>query len=117
VKAEQKEKLGTKLRRKGDILKVLRGGGHLVHTTEGLYRTPGALRALESAGQNPADFLERHLNCDWGNLDRDDIRENEYALQHGLRLLSSYHLNDGTRIWIITEADRSATTLLLPEEY
>jgi len=82
-----------------------------------LLATPGALRALESAGQNPADFLERHLNCDWGNLDRDDIRENEYALEHELRLLSSYRLADGQKLWIITEADRSATTLLLPEEY
>jgi hypothetical protein len=54
---------------------------------------------------------------DWGDLDEEDRRENERSLEDGCRLLSAYHLRDGTKIWIITEADRSATTLLLPSEY
>jgi hypothetical protein len=59
----------------------------------------------------------RHLAGDWGELDEHDIRENEFSLEHGLRLLSAYRLSNGTKIWIITEADRSVTTFLLPEEY
>ncbi|HJU12798.1 MAG TPA: hypothetical protein VJ728_18085 [Candidatus Binataceae bacterium] len=79
--------------------------------------TPGALSALADAGDNPADFLRRHLSGNWGELDEHDRQENEYSLVHGLRLLSAYALSDGTKLWIITEADRSATTLLLPSEY
>jgi hypothetical protein len=79
--------------------------------------TPGVLRALEEAGENPASFLARHLAGDWGELDAHDVAENEFSLKHGLRLLSAYLLRTGMKIWIITEADRSATTLLLPEEY
>jgi hypothetical protein len=75
------------------------------------------LEALAAAGQSPLDFLKRHAQRDWGELDAEDIAENEFSLQRGLRLLSRYTLRDGTVIWIITEADRSATTLLLPEEY
>ena len=79
--------------------------------------TPGALRAMEEAGDNPASFLVRHLSGDWGELDAHDTQENEFALEHGLRLLSAYRLSSGSKIWVITEADRSATTFLLPEEY
>jgi hypothetical protein len=79
--------------------------------------TPGALRALMEAGQTPLEFVARHAAGDWGVLDDDDRQENERSLEDGCRLLSAYTLRDGTRIWIITEADRSATTLLLPEEY
>jgi hypothetical protein len=79
--------------------------------------TPGALDALLMAGQTPGTFLRRHVTGDWGNLDAEDRRENERSLTHGCRLLSAYQLADGTRIWVITEADRSATTLLLPSEY
>ena len=79
--------------------------------------TPGALRALERSSQSAAIFLTRHAARDWGELDREDIRENEYSLAHGFRLLSSYTTAAGEKLWIITEADRSATTLLLPEEY
>ena len=79
--------------------------------------TPAALAALEAAGQSPLEFLQRHLRGDWGEVDAHDRRENELALRRGLRLLSAYTLRDGTRIWVITEADRSATTLLLPEDY
>ena len=79
--------------------------------------TPGALMALEDAGQNPGVFLYRHVTGDWGDLDEHDRKENELALRQGLRLLSAYQTSKGVRIWIITEWDRSVTTLLLPEEY
>jgi hypothetical protein len=79
--------------------------------------TPGALDALETAGQAPQELLARHLRCDWGDLVQEDIEANNRALEDGSRLFSAYNLNDGTRLWLITEADRSATTFLLPAEY
>ena len=79
--------------------------------------TPGALAALNKAGQQPGEFLTRHVNREWGDIPDEDRRENEYSLEHGFRLLSAYKTNAGDRVWIITEADRSVTTLLLPEEY
>ena len=78
--------------------------------------TPGALKRLLEAGEAPACYLARHTSGDWGNLDEDDRRENERALRHGWRVLSSYPVGEET-IWIITEADRSVTTILLPKEY
>ena len=62
------------------------------------------------------ESLKRHANCDWGELSDEDKRENDFSLDKELRLLSSYQ-HDGIKIWIITEADRSATTILFPEEY
>lgn len=79
--------------------------------------TPGALSALAEAGQTPHEFIRQHVVGDWGELDEHDRQENERSLKDGCRLLSAYHLRDGTKIWVITEADRSITTLLLPEEY
>ena len=79
--------------------------------------TPGALAALKKAGQQPGEFLTRHINRDWGDLDEEDRKENEYSLERGFRLLSAYKTNAGDRLWIITEANRSVTTVLLPEEY
>ena len=79
--------------------------------------TPGALDAIASSGDDPLDFLCRHLDGDWGELSPEDIAENELSLREGFRLLSAYSLRDGTRIWVITESDRSATTILLPDEY
>ena len=79
--------------------------------------TPGALAALSQAEQTPDEFLARHQAGDWGELCEEDVAENELSLEKGFRLLSAYRLNNGTRIWIITERDRSATTILLPEEY
>jgi hypothetical protein len=79
--------------------------------------TPGAKEAFEGTGENPFTFILRHIQGDWGNLSPEDVQENELALEHGFRLLSAYDLTDATRIWIITEADRSATTILLPSEY
>lgn len=79
--------------------------------------TPGALQALEDAEQTACEFLERHGSGDWGQLDEQDRKENELSVAKGFRILSAYRLRGGQKIWIITEADRSATTLLLPEEY
>ena len=79
--------------------------------------TPGALAAAEASGESLLDCVRRHLSGDWGDVSDPDVYENEYALAHSLRLLSSYKLNSGQRIWIITEADRSSTCVLLPEEY
>ena len=79
--------------------------------------TPGALAAFEESGEQPGDLLNRHACGDWGDLSEEDRKENEFSLVNGFRLLSSYTLSSGTRIWVITEADRSSTTLLLPEEY
>ena len=78
--------------------------------------TPGVLADLEASGQSLLDYLQRHLSGDWGDVSGPDVYENEYALGHDLRLLSSYKLKSGQRIWIITEADRSSTCILLPEE-
>ncbi len=78
--------------------------------------TRAALDALAEAGQSPLDLLVRHLRGDWGELDDEDRRANEEAVRQGYRILSAYTLVTGCRIWIITEWDRSATTLLLPEE-
>jgi hypothetical protein len=80
--------------------------------------TRGALRALEEAGQTPAEFLDRHVEGDWGDaLDDEDKQENDFLVEHGLRILSAYTTRSGEKIWIITEADRSLTTILLPHEY
>jgi hypothetical protein len=82
-----------------------------------LVATPGALRAIKEAGNTPQQFLARHQQGDWGDLDDHDRRENEWSIGNGCRLLSAYQLSDDSKIWVITEADRSATTILLPEEY
>ena len=78
---------------------------------------PGALTALTEAGDSPASFLQRHVVGDWGELDEEDCQENERSVSAGCRLLSAYITSTGVRIWVITEADRSSTCILLPEEY
>jgi hypothetical protein len=78
--------------------------------------TPGALKALEEAGQTPEFFLERHVQGDWGEVCPEDKELNDQALVVGARVLSAYQTLRGTKIWIITEADRSSTCLLLPDE-
>jgi hypothetical protein len=79
--------------------------------------TPGALALLEQAKKSPSEFLSRHLRGDWGDLCQDDKTENELSLKYGFRLLSSYEVTNIEKLWIITEADHSVTTLLLPAEY
>jgi hypothetical protein len=78
--------------------------------------TPGALKLLEDTGEDLCLLLACHRSGDWGELDPYDRRENELSLKHGWRLLSSYPVGD-RRVWVITEANRSVTTILLPEEY
>ncbi len=78
--------------------------------------TPAALAALTTAGVSAASLLERHGRGDWGEVGREDWRANDWSVVNGERLLSSYMVGD-ERVWIITERDRSATTLLKPEEY
>lgn len=79
--------------------------------------TPRALEVLESNGQTPMDLLQRHVVLDPGELCEEDQQTNLDAVENGGRIFSSYLLNDGTKIWVITEADRSSTCLLLPDEY
>ena len=79
--------------------------------------TPGVLEAFTASGQSPLDFLQRHLTGDWGELDENDVRENELSVEQQWRILSAYTLSTGVKFWIITEADRSVTTFLLPDEY
>jgi hypothetical protein len=78
--------------------------------------TPGALEAIRAVGGDLLHLLSRHASGDWGDLDAHDRRENGRALKNGRRLLSAYPVGEG-RVWVITEADRSVTTILLPEEY
>ena len=78
--------------------------------------TPGALKLLGESGGHPFDYLARHAAGDWGDLCAFDRRQNDIALRHGYRIFSSYDVS-AERVWIITEADRSVTTILLPEEY
>jgi hypothetical protein len=80
-------------------------------------RTPGALLALIEAGATEYSLISRHEGGDFGDLCDEDRRANEQALLEGTRVFSSYRLRTGATVWVITEADRSATTLLLPDEY
>ena len=80
-----------------------------------LFITPGAMRKL-----SPMEVLEgirRHARGDWGEVGEDDWEENELSLREGFRLISSYRGGTDTKFWVITEHDRSVTTVLLPEEY
>jgi hypothetical protein len=79
--------------------------------------TPAALQAIAAAGQTPAEFLRRHAAKDWGDVYQGDWRLNDLALTDGSRLFSVYHTAQGIKLYCITEADRSATTLLLSSEY
>lgn len=85
--------------------------------------TPGALEALGRNQSTGIEYLQRHANGDWGDLDKEDKSANEAALKSGARLMSAYRLPDGTKLWIITDAEiddkhhRQATTFLLPGEY
>ncbi len=83
-----------------------------------LLATPGALRTLESHGVTAISLLSRHVHGDWGDLSEEDKQENEFSVGRFLRIFSAYRLNGGSeKVWIITEADRHSTTILLPEEY
>jgi len=86
-------------------------------TPGSLYITPGALEAFKASGDDVTVYRIRHISGDWGKVDEHDRRENELSLEHGWRILSAYRLSNGTRFSIITEADRSSTTILLPDVY
>jgi len=79
--------------------------------------TPTALADCRSKGVDPCDYLARHESCDWGDLCEEDKQANDRAMCDGGRLLSAYTVDDDLKLWIITEWDRSVTTILLPEEY
>ncbi len=102
-----------KFRRKLEILnesKVLFPLGNV-------YLTIGAREALEESNQTANAFLSRHQCGDYGDICEDDKRENELSVKEGFRILSSYKTSQGVKIWVITEADRTSTTLLEPNEY
>jgi len=82
-----------------------------------LVATPGALEILGAANESPFRYLYRHANGDWGVVCDEDKCYNDDALKTGGRLLSAYTTPGGNKLWVITEADRSVTTILLPEEY
>ncbi|MGI4791096.1 MAG: hypothetical protein ACRYFS_19895 [Janthinobacterium lividum] len=82
-----------------------------------LLSTPGAIAALQAVGMTPLSLLVRHAAGDWGDLDAEDKQLNERALQDGSRIFSAYCLAAGLKVWVITEANRAATTVLLPDEY
>ncbi len=77
--------------------------------------TRGALATLDPS--DVLNALSRHSRGDWGDVGGADWNDNDLAVEHGERVLSSYHDQNGTKFWIITERDRSVTTVLLPEEY
>ena len=82
--------------------------------------TPGAMEVLDRAGVSAIDFVTRHVFADWSEMDIDDQVQNLLAVRDGLRVFSSYRVGDAPdapRVWVITEADRSSTCVLLPEEY
>ncbi len=82
-----------------------------------LLSTPGAIEAMAQAGQNPMQLLDRHRTGDWGDLCAEDRAANDAAVEQGERILSAYTLTNGTKLWIISERDRSVTTILRPDEY
>jgi hypothetical protein len=79
--------------------------------------TPGAIAALAESGQEPAFFLNKHITGDWGDMSAGDKQLNDEAVNDETRVFSAYRTLRDQKIWIITEADRSQTTILLPEEY
>ena len=79
--------------------------------------TPGAQRKLESINAVPQELLRRHQSGDWDGMDRSDQAANRRAVKDGSRVFSAYQLADAVRVYVITEADRSSTTILLPSEY
>ncbi len=79
--------------------------------------TPGALEALEDAGQLASIFLDRHVSGEWGEVEDEDAQENDLSVCEGFRILSAYRTERGAKLLVITEADRSSTCILLPEEH
>jgi hypothetical protein len=81
-----------------------------------LVATPGALNLLAVTGTNPLELIERHVSGGWGDVPPEDAKENVFSIKNGFRILSSYQVGLD-RLWLLTEADRSSSCLLLPEDY
>ncbi len=99
---------------------VLRASGWFNKTlfdTGRIVCTEGATAAMERCYQEASEFIYRHQTGDWGEISFDDWNENDYSVEQGLRILSAFRTKAGKKLWVITESDRSATTILLPEEY
>ena len=79
--------------------------------------TIGAKEILAEANQSPLEFLARHQSGDWGIVSKEDAKENNFSVKNDFRILSAYKTSQEVKIWVITEADRSVTTILLPNEY
>jgi hypothetical protein len=80
--------------------------------------TPAAIEAMQINNVDIASLVFKHVGGDWGDICSEDRLENELSIKNGWRILSSYRLNSaGDKVWVITEADRSSTCLLLPDEY
>jgi len=127
---QEEERLNHKLRgylfpRRGPIrpIRLITTKELLMPARDGLFRlgrvvaTPAVLQAIDNTGESLIAYLSRHCHGDWGELTDGDKQANIEALAGGTRILSAYHLIDRTKIWIITEADRSSTCILLPSEY
>jgi hypothetical protein len=112
VNQEQKS-FWLKFRRKLEILNE----SEILFNLGNVFLTVGARETLNESNQNPIEFLSRHQSGDWGTIGKEDAQENELSVKEGFRILSAYKTNKDVKIWIITEADRSSTTLLLPSEY
>lgn len=79
-------------------------------------QTPAAREELSELNYSPLDLLRRHMSGDWSEMDVEDQQSNREAITEGSRIFSAYTIQ-GTKFWVITEADRSSTTILLPSEY
>ena len=79
--------------------------------------TPGALEALTTAQSAPGELLRRHASGDWGEIPKEGARENELSVREGYRVVFSYPLRTGAKVWILTDSDRSSTCILLPSDY
>ncbi|KVG12479.1 hypothetical protein [Burkholderia thailandensis] len=82
-----------------------------------IFATPAALEAIANARVSIIDLLIRHMRGDWGDLSESDRQQNELSVKAGLRLLSCYVLPGHQTVWVVTEWDRTATTILLPGDY
>ncbi len=82
-----------------------------------VFLTIGVREILQEANESASEFLVRHQSGDYGDICKDDRKENELSVKEGFRILSAYKTSKGVKIWVITEADRSSTTVLLPSEY
>ena len=82
-----------------------------------IFLTPGAIDALEESGESARTFINRHARLEQGELSDEDFRENLFSVSHQLRIFSAFKTAQGVKLWVISEADRSSTTILLPSEY